>query len=150
MRLQLIIVSELASAFACSTLRAVKSGRLNSDLINRVDILATTCQSAGFEIPANVDGVSFLSQLRGEPGKPREWLYSWYSPRQNDDLTVREHAFARHDKPYHTCLFFDLNADPLETKPLEEAGFTAAAAKKLRTALEQIQDVRPAELDQKL
>ena len=101
-------------------------------------------------VPADIDGVSFLPQLRGEPGTPRQWLYCWYSPRQRADLTVREFAFDHHYKLYRDGRFFDLAADPEETAPQQAApldGEAAAAAKKLQAVLDQFQDARPAELD---
>jgi arylsulfatase A len=130
----------------------VKKGRVNGDLISTEDFLPTLCQAAGAGVPAGTDGVSFLPQLRGEKGTPREWIYSWYSPRQKADLTVREFAYDRSYKLYRTGQFFDLTADPGETKPLKVADLTgpaALAAKKLQTALDRYKDARPAELDRK-
>lgn len=96
--------------------------------------------------------MSFLPQLRGEKGTPREWLYTWYSPRQQADLTVREYAFDHRYKLYRDGRFFDLSADPNEAMPLEVAGVTgpaATAARKLRSALDTFKGARPAELDRK-
>jgi arylsulfatase A len=122
---------------------AIKKGRVNTDLVSSVDFVPTICQAVGLEVPASSDGVSFLPQLRGEKGAPREWLYTWYSPRQQADSTVTEYAFDHG--------FFDLAADPDEAKPLkvpELAGPAAAAAKKLQAALDKFKDARPAALDQ--
>ena len=130
----------------------IPSGRVNRDLISSVDILPTICQAAGVAAPAAVDGVSFLPQLCGQPGRPRSWQYCWYSPRQRADLTVREYA-ADHDyKLYRDGRFFDLQADPDETTPLDAAGQqgpAAAAAEKLQAVLDRFQDARPAELDRR-
>ena len=132
----------------------VKEGRVNRDLISSVDFLPTLCEAAGATAPAGTDGVtdgvSFLPQLRGQAGKPREWLYCWYSPRQRADLTVRECAFDHRHKLYRDGRFFDLGADPNETAPLpvaKLAGAASAAAKKLQAALDQFRNARPAELD---
>jgi arylsulfatase A len=130
----------------------VKKGRVNGDLISTEDFLPTLCQAAGAGVPAGTDGMSFLPQLRGEKGTPREWIYSWYSPRQKADLTVREFAFDRSCKLYRTGQFFDLTADPGEARPLKAADLTgpaALAAKKLQAALDRFKDARPAELDRK-
>jgi arylsulfatase A len=78
-------------------------------------------------------------------------LYSWYSPRQRADLTVKECAFDRDYKLYRSGEFFDLRSDPDETKPLPVAqlsGQAAQAAAKLQGALDQYAEARPAELDQ--
>jgi arylsulfatase A len=129
---------------------AMKSGRVNRDLISAADFLPTICEAAGAPVPPDVDGVSFLPQLRGEKGTPREWLYLWYSPRQKATLTVRECAFDHGYKLYRTGEFFDLGADPFEEKPLTVASLTGAAAagaRKLQDVLDKFKDARPAELD---
>ena len=105
------------------------------------------------ELPSDVklDGRRFLPQLRGAEGQPREWVYSWYSPRQAaGDMTVREFAFNHRFKLYRSGEFFDLSKDPEEKQPLDVAsldGEAAAAAKLLQGALDQFKGVRPAELD---
>jgi arylsulfatase A len=128
----------------------IKQGRVNGDLISSVDLLPTLCEVAGVAPPKPCDGVSFLPQLRGETGAPREWLYCWYSPRQQLNLVVRECAFDHHYKLYRDGRFFDLKADPFEERPLDANSLSetaAAAAAKLQVALDQFADVRPAELD---
>jgi arylsulfatase A len=130
----------------------IKKGRVNADLISSVDFLPTISRAAGAEVPASADGVGFLPQLRDERGTPREWLYTWYSPRQQADMTVSEYAFDRGYKLYRDGRFFDLAADPAEAKPLKVADLTgraADAAKKLQAALDQFKAARPAELDKR-
>ncbi|HUG70371.1 MAG TPA: sulfatase-like hydrolase/transferase [Pirellulaceae bacterium] len=125
-------------------------GRVNTDLISAADFLPTICAAAGTETPEHVDGVSFLPQLRGEAGTPRDWLYIWYSPRQRADLTVREFAFDHRFKLYRSGQFHDLSTDPEETTPLVLAtleGDRAIAAKKLQAVLGQYNNARPADLD---
>lgn len=129
---------------------AIKPARVNRDLISSTDILPTLCQAAGVPVPDDIDGVSFLPQLKGEPGAPRQWLYSWYSPRQNADTTVREFAFDHRYKLYRSGKFFDMQSDPDERQPLELAalsGEAVAAAQKLEQALDQFRAARPEELD---
>jgi arylsulfatase A len=136
--------------FIASWPAMMPQGRVNRDLISSTDFLPTLCEAAGVKVPANVDGVSFLPQLRGERGTPREWLYSWYSPRQQQNLTVRESAFDPHYKLYRTGQFYDLQTDPDERKPLAAETRTAeqtAAENKLKAVLERYRDARPAHLD---
>ncbi len=128
----------------------MKQGRVSGDLISSTDFLPTICAAAAIPVPGNVDGVSFLPQLRGDKGTPREWLYSWYSPRQSADMTVREFTFTRDAKLYRDGRFFDLAADPDEKSALAVAqltGTAASVAKNLQAALDQLKDARPAELD---
>ena len=131
--------------------KVIKQGRVSRDLISSVDFLPTICQAAGIESPSKLDGVSFLPQLRAEPGTPREWVYMWYSPRQRLDLTVHECVFNQDYKLYRDGRFFRLQDDPFEQRPLETTALNAAdsaARVKLQAALDQFADARPAELDQ--
>jgi arylsulfatase A len=125
-------------------------GRVCQDLVSSTDFLPSICEAAGVEVPDDVDGISFLPQLRGETGTPRDWLYTWYSPRQKNDLTVKEYAFDKHFKLYRTGNFYDLSVDALEkndlsAKPLDSRAVNAKT--KLQSVLEQFQDVRPVTLD---
>jgi arylsulfatase A len=122
----------------------MKQGRVNRDLISCADFLPTICAATGSETPANVDGVSFLPQMRGETGTPHEALYLWYSPRQKFDLKVSELAFDHSHKLYRSGELYDLQADPMEKIPL--TGHQPARAK-LQAVLDQYKDARPAELD---
>lgn len=128
----------------------IRQGRVCRDLISSTDFLPTLCAAAGVPVPENSDGISFLPQLRGEVGSPRDWLYTWYSPRQRLDLTVRECAFDHDFKLYRDGRFFDLRADPFEEQAPLSAPFTsdqAAALAKLQTALDRFTDARPTALD---
>jgi arylsulfatase A len=135
--------------FIASWPAAMKQGRVSRDLISCADFLPTICAAAGVEVPATLDGVSFLPQLRGETGTPREALYMWYSPRQGSDLTVRESAFDHGYKLYRTGQLFDLKADRFEKSALEGTltSDQAAARAKLQAVLDQYKDARPVELD---
>lgn len=131
----------------------IAAGKVCDDLVDTTDFLPTICAAAGISVPATptLDGRSFWPQLRGEKGRPRDWVYSWYSPRQNNDLSAREFAFTARHKLYRTGEFYDLTNDIGETKPLAVAdlrGEAAAAAKKLAAALDQLKSVRPARLDE--
>jgi arylsulfatase A len=128
---------------------AVKAGRVNRDLISSVDFVPTLCEVAGVASP-EIDGVSFLPQVRGEAGHPRDSIYSWYSPRQGNDKTVHEFAFDRDFKLYRSGEFYDLRKDAVEKSPLQVAGLTgesAEAATKLQAALKRFDGARPAALD---
>ncbi|MEW6158333.1 MAG: sulfatase-like hydrolase/transferase [Verrucomicrobiota bacterium] len=131
----------------------IRSGGVNRDLICSTDLFPTLCEAAGVKPPVELDGVSFLPQLRGEKGTPREWLYLWYSPRQQLNLIVREFAFDHHHKLYRSGEFFDLAKDPFEEKALDLSSLAAeqsAAKAKLQQALDRFQNARPKELDRDL
>ncbi len=128
----------------------MKQGRVSKDLVSSSDFLPTICAAAGVAVPATVDGVSFLPQLKGDSGTPRDWLYTWYSPRQSQDMTVKEYSFDQRFKLYRTGQFYDLGADDMEKQDLAAsvlASEAAAAKVKLQGVLDQFKDARPAELD---
>jgi arylsulfatase A len=131
----------------------VVAGRVCNDLVDTTDFLPTLLDAAGVKPPADFqcDGRSFFPQLLGQTGRPRAWIYSWYSPRQGRDLTVREFAFDQRFKLYRSGKFFDLRQDPEEQQPLAVASLTgpaAAAARRLQTALDQFLTARPARIEQ--
>jgi arylsulfatase A len=130
----------------------VVAGTVCSDLVDSTDFLPTLLETADLALPhdLNLDGRSFFPQLIGQKGRPREWIYSWYSPRQGADMTVREFAFDQRFKLYRTGEFHELARDAAEKQPLELAalkGEAAVAAKKLQAALDQFKNARPASLD---
>jgi arylsulfatase A len=122
----------------------IKQGQVNRDLITCADFLATFCAVAGTPAPEGIDGVSFLPQLQGKPGTPREAIYMWYSPRQSKDLAVKELAFDHHHKLYRTGELYDLQSDPHEKTPLNGQHPSRV---KLQAVLDQYKDTRPAKLD---
>lgn len=125
----------------------MKKGRVCQDLVGAVDFLPTLCDAAGVPVPDGSDGVSFLPQLKGEAGTPRDALYLWYSPRQQADLKVKEYAFDHAFKLYRGGQMFDLSADPFEEgAPLAPDAVPEARAK-LQAILDRYVDARPTELD---
>lgn len=128
----------------------VAAGKVCSDLVDSTDFLPTLLAAAGESVNLKLDGRSFLPQLRGERGHPREWIYSWYSPRQGANLSVREFVFDHDFKLYRTGEFFDLAKDMEEKQPLKVEGLSgeaAVAARVLQKALDQFKDARPKALN---
>jgi len=123
-----------------------------ADLVDSTDFVPTLLDAAGVRQQSGLklDGHTFLPQILGAEGQPRDWVYSWYSPRQSADMTVREFAFNPRYKLYRTGEFFDLTKDLEEKQPLTVAsldGQAARAARTLQSALDQFKDARPSELD---
>lgn len=136
-----------------------KPGTVCPDLVDMTDFLPTLCEAAGVAVPKTLtlDGRSFLPQMRGEKGQPRDWIYSYWVPlraSQTEHVGSRgavEQAFDQHYKLYSTGKFFDLDKDVEEDSPLQLAdlkGEAATAARKLEAALEHFKDARPASLGQ--
>jgi arylsulfatase A-like enzyme len=115
----------------------IPAGRVSDDLVDFSDFLPTLLEAAGATAPDGLDGRSFLPQLRGGAGNPREWIYCYYCPRPQRTPPIR---FVRDQrwKLYGDGRLFDIANDPAEKDPLEsvEAGTPAdAARRKLEAAL---------------
>jgi len=126
------------------------TGKVSADLVDCSDILPTICSAAGVTVPAElkIDGRSFLPQILGEKGNPRDWYYCWYAP-HTDDGIIAEFAATADYKLSRTGAFFDLRTDIEEKNPLQVTDLTgeaAATAKVLQGVLDQYKDARPAEL----
>lgn len=87
----------------------IAGGRVSKDLVDFSDILPTFAELAGAPLPpgAMLDGRSFAPQLRGEKGRPREWVYvqhntaaEWYVREQGWKLTYDGHLFDMSDAPF--------------------------------------------------
>jgi arylsulfatase A len=129
-----------------------KGGRVLDDLVDFSDVLPTLCEAAGVEVPETlaVDGRSFLPQIQGREGNPREWIYCWYS-RSGKREKAKVFARTRRYKLYRDGRFHDVAADPLEKQPLADtAADLPAEARQARTMLQGVldryKDARPARL----
>lgn len=97
----------------------IPTGRVSQDLVDFSDMLPTICETAGISVPSSldVDGRSFLPQLKGEVGEPRQWVYNWYARNGKvEDATV----FARNQryKLYDSGGFFEVPSDYSEERPM--------------------------------
>lgn len=129
------------------------AGATNDDLIDSTDFLPTLCDAAGVKTPQNVaiDGRSFFPQILGQPGQPREWIYTWYA--RNGAPPIREFVTTKKYKLYRNGDFVDLRTDPYEDrtprKLADISGAEADAAMKMAVVLKQFADARPAQLRKK-
>jgi len=127
----------------------IPAGKVCPDLVDFSDFSPTLCQAAGITVPPalNVDGRSFLPQLRGEKGNPREWIYCWYS--RGGGPNGKEWARNQRYKLYRKGGFYDVSKDVLEKTPLGDGELTADARQvraMLRKALDKYKDARPSRL----
>ena len=104
------------------------SGKVYSDMIDATDFLPTICEAAGVTVPAElkIDGRSFLPQLRGEKGNPRDALYAWYNP-SGGPTAKWEFAHNAQLKLYASGEFYNVAGDDLEKSPLADAALDAGA-----------------------
>jgi arylsulfatase A len=122
-------------------------GKISADLLDATDFLPTICEATKTPVPAElkIDGRSFLPQLRGEKGQPRDWLYAWYNP-SGGPTAKAEFAHDARFKLYTDGRLYDVEKDELEKAPLAEAALTPetkAAKTKLEAALKQFAGPRP-------
>ena len=123
------------------------------DIIDASDFLHTICEATQVLVPSHlpIDGQSFLPQLQGKEGKPRESIYIWYSRNGNPKDAK---AFARNQqyKLYERGDFYAVANDPLEQKPLADAELNAdqkAAKAILQAKLDSMAKVVPPNARQK-
>ena len=95
------------------------SGKVNDDLIDFTDFLPTLLQAIAGKMPADFisDGRSFLPQIKGEKGNPRDWIFCHYDPkwgRWQKSSFVRTKQY----KLYDDGIMYDVKSDPLEEKPI--------------------------------
>lgn len=108
------------------------AGSTCNDLIDFSDFLPTFTDLTGARPPQDrpMDGRSFLPQLQGAAGAPRDWVYTEF----NGLGWIRDKNW----KLYSDGRYFDMARDPREKKPLsanELAGDGAAAHAQLKQAL---------------
>jgi len=128
----------------------IPAGRVLDDLVDSTDFLPTICDAAGIALAADhpFDGRSFLPQLRGEKGNPREWIYVWYG-RSGGARAQFEYAFDKQYKLYRDGEMYDLAHDPEEERPLNANALSAeaqTARAKFKQALDQYASARPEQI----
>ncbi len=112
------------------------SGKVCKDMIDATDFLPTICEASGVPVPPElkIDGRSFLPQLRGEKGQPRDGVYAWYNPGGGETAKF-EFAHDQQFKLYADGRFYDVAKDDRERSPLAEGSLDdAARAAKARLA----------------
>ncbi len=131
--------------------RVTPVGKVCDDLVDFSDFLPSIAAAAGASLPENVtlDGQSFLPQLQGKKGTPREAAFTYYNPRpqrKNDPAHKNPtHRYARDKrwKFYGDGDLYDIENDVLEENPIApgEGGKEAAQArKKLRAVINSFPD----------
>lgn len=128
-------------------------GKVCPDLIDATDVLPTICEATGTTVPEKlqVDGRSFLPQLRGEPGRPRESLYAWYNP-SGGPVAKFEFAHDGRFKLHADGRFFNVAQDDEERSPLADGVLDAparAAKERLQAVLARNAGPRPADVARK-
>ncbi len=117
----------------------VPAGKVCGDLVDFSDFVPTFAEMTGASPPEDmiIDGRSFLPQLRGQKGDPRDWIFCHYDSRWGGRKMQR---FVRDKrwKLYVTSNLYDVRADVLEQNPNPAGPEAAAAGKRLQTVLDSV------------
>ena len=105
----------------------IKPGQLNNNLIDFTDFIPTFLETAGEKIPSDfhTDGTSFYKQLLNKKNaKKRDWVFCSYAPNWG---SFKPYTWIQDKqwKLYKTGEFFNLQKDPDEKDPIQEAKLTA-------------------------
>ena len=127
----------------CSWPGTIPSRAVTTDLIDASDFLPTILEAAEITPPDDyfIDGRSFLPQLKGETGNPRDWIFFHFEPMSG--RVPRYARFIRDPrwKLYDDGRLFDLNADPEEEAafdPADDDGERSEARSRLAPVFEQM------------
>ena len=114
------------------------AGRVCPDIIDFSDYVPTFAAVAGAKLPENVviDGQSFLPQIKGEKGTPREWAYvqlarMWYVRSMNWKLNEKGELYDMSGAPFEEKL---VPADSTDPVAVAERAKLQAALNKLNPA----------------
>jgi len=88
-----------------------QSGKVIDDLVDATDWMPTFAALTGAKLPGNVilDGKSFVPQLKGEKGTPREWIFmelgnQWYVREEKWKLNRANELFDMRNAPFEEIL----------------------------------------------
>jgi len=127
--------------FIASWPGTIPADRVCDDLIDFTDFLPTLVDVTGAPLPGDLtlDGRSFLPQLRGGKGHPREWVFCHYFRDPGDP--VQRFARDKRWKLYQNGNLFDVPTDPLEQRPIMPGSSVAkavAARRRLQVVLDSL------------
>lgn len=111
------------------------AGKIATDVVDSTDFFPTFAELAGAKLPEKtiIDGHSIAPQLRGENGRPREWIFNqlaknWYVREAGWKLNELGELFNMSDAPFTEKL---VAADTKDAAAI-------AARKRLQAALDQL------------
>ncbi len=78
----------------------------SDELVDLSDVMPTLAELAGAELPRDrpIDGRSFAFLLRGEPGEPREWIFSYLGDRR---ILRTKRWLLEDNSPHHYGRLYD-------------------------------------------
>jgi len=132
---------------------AAAQGKVCGDLVDFTDFLPTIAEATGAKLPVGpnltLDGRSFLPQVRGEKGNPREWVFCHFDKNPakaefNPKFPRARFARGKRFKLYDDGRLYDVLKDPLEEHVIPPgADSEADAARKVLQAVLDSMVVKP-------
>jgi len=118
----------------------VPVGKVCGDLVDFSDFVPTFAELTRAKAPEGMrmDGRSFLPQLHGEKGNPREWIFCHYDPRWGKWKEVKRFVRDKRWKLYAGGELYDIPADVLEQNPNPAGPEASEARKRLQKVLRSI------------
>ncbi|UCE43158.1 MAG: sulfatase-like hydrolase/transferase [Candidatus Aminicenantes bacterium] len=97
----------------------IPAGQTCEDLIDFTDFLPSFLQISGAEflLEPVLDGRSFVPQLLGKKGNPRDWIFCHYEPKWGK-WKLKRYAQSKKWKLYSNGQIFDIQSDPDELYPV--------------------------------
>jgi N-acetylglucosamine-6-sulfatase len=89
---------------------------VENHLVGNIDIAPTIYDLAGVQIPTNLDGLSFVKLIKGEPWRDNILIESW--PERGYWAGVRTDHYVYVETEGDTSEFYDLQTDPFEMNNL--------------------------------
>lgn len=101
----------------------IEANKVSNTLLDSSDLLPTFAEVAGAKLPTKklIDGRSFLPQLTGKKGNPREWIFTelgnkWYVREAKWKLNREGELFDMSNAPFEEKLVTDFASNKEATK----------------------------------
>jgi arylsulfatase A-like enzyme len=121
----------------------VKPIGLSDELVDLSDIMPTLAELAGAELPQDrpIDGRSFAFLLRGDPGEPREWIFSYLGDRR---ILRTKRWLLEDNSPHHYGRLYDCGTSRDGTGYREVTDSTDPEVLAIKREFEEILATKPA------
>lgn len=115
---------------------AAANGKACKEFVEFVDLIPTLAELCGFQIPANLEGVSF-APLLSDPARP--WKTATFlvegDSEHGEVVRTRKFSYMEFEKGEMPAALFDLEKDPWETRNIVDDPAYAAARKEMADLL---------------
>lgn len=105
----------------------IKAGSTSDHISAFWDFLPTVCDAVGKDIPAQIDGISFLPELLGKAQRSHDFLY-WEFDERGGHTAVRKGKWKYIKSPDSQVELYDLETDPGESNNVSASNRSRVAA----------------------